>query len=387
MYKSTINRATKFVLILFGFWPNISAVTFIRIIFWAITISIVLFCHYLYLLTHYHSDDVFDLMDCFSTFLGYVKLMIKFTCFWLNRRVFDKILTMMAEDWNDCAKSGIEMHEAVNSAKISNRIANAIMTLHIVGVLLYSIDILYIILVNVDVTDPSINLPHIYKAEVPFSINTQCTYKVVVIVELMHLVLCSWGMGTLNALLLVLVLHVGGQINILRYWIAEMISKKNKHKTLAIIMKKIIQKHQKIIYFAENIESLYTFIAFIQFVSNTIMICLIGFLIITALGSPNATEKIVSAVSYYSVTNIEAFIFCYAGEYLMNKSKAIGLAAYNIAWYELEPQYSRILIFIILRAQKQLKLTVGKMTDLSLECFASIMNSAGSYLSVLLAMN
>lgn len=107
------------------------------------------------------------------------------------------------------------------------------------------------------------------------------------------------------------------------------------------------------------------------------------------------------------MTNIEAFIFCYAGEYLSNKvgdnynnlkilykimikfkklrhvckiflhlyfyqSKSIGLAAYNIAWYELEPEYSRILLFIILRAQKQLTLTVGKMTDLSLRCFASV---------------
>jgi len=111
------------------------------------------------------------------------------------------------------------------------------------------------------------------------------------------------------------------------------------------------------------------------------------------------------------VTNIEAFIFCYAGEYLSNKvsdnlidldegfcdchtknmiklrklkyiyerslhhfyqSKAIGLAVCNIAWYELEPEYNRMLLFILLRAQKQLTLTVGKMTDLSLRCFASV---------------
>ncbi|GAB1863064.1 Odorant receptor [Camponotus japonicus] len=377
--KSTINRMTKFVLILFGIWPDISYVIFSRI-FWTVTIVIVLFCHYPYLLTHHHSDDVFDLMDCFSNFLGFLKLMIKIIFFWLNQRIFHEILTMMAEDWNDCAKNDIEMHEAVNKAKTSNRITNVIMIIHTVAVLLYG----DLILAKVDVTDRTINLPHIYKIEVPFSINTQRTYKVVLIVELIHLLVCSWGMGTLNALLLTLILHVGGQINILRYWLAELISKENK--SIAIMMKRIIRKHQKIIYFTKNIESLYTFIAFIQFVSNTVMICLIGFLIITALGDPNATKKIVKAISYYSVTNMEAFIFCYAGEYLINKSKAIGLAAYNISWYELEPEYNRILLFIILRAQKQLTLTVGKMTDLSLQCFASIMNSAGSYLSVLLAM-
>ncbi|GAB1863065.1 Odorant receptor [Camponotus japonicus] len=380
-HKSTINRATKFVLTLFGIWPDISCVMFCRI-FWTVTIIIVLFCHYLYFLTHYHSDDMFDLMDCFSGFLGFLKLMITFIFFWLNQRIFHDILIMMAEDWNDCAKSDIEMHEAVNKAKISNRIANAIMIIHTIAVLLYG----DLILAKVDVTDRTIKLPHIYKIEVPFSINTERTYKVVLIVELIHVLMCSLGMGILNALLLTLILHIGGQINILHCWLAKLIPTENKRKSIVIMMKKIIRKHQKIIYFTKNIESLYTFIAFIQFVTNTVMICLIGFVIITALGNPNATEKIVKAISYYSVTNIEAFIFCYAGEYLSNKSKAIGLAVCNIAWYELEPEYNRMLLFILLRAQKQLTLTVGKMTDLSLRCFASIMNSAGSYLSVLLAM-
>lgn len=123
-----------------------------------------------------------------------------------------------------------------------------------------------------------------------------------------------------------------------------------------------------------------------------------------ALGSPDAMENIVRALSYYCVTNLEAFMFCYAGEYMINKvsdrrselvtkwlrnflrgsyrespysplplqSKAIGYAAYNTAWYDMQPKHCRILMFIILRSQKQLTLTVGKLTDLSLQCFASV---------------
>ncbi|XP_018401490.1 PREDICTED: uncharacterized protein LOC108778735 [Cyphomyrmex costatus] len=71
---------------------------------------------------------------------------------------------------------------------------------------------------------------------------------------------------------------------------------------------------------------------------------------------------------------------------LLILSKAIGNAAYNSAWYNLKPEDSRILSFIILRSQKQLTLTVGKIADLSLEYFTSIMNASGSYLSVMLAM-
>ncbi|XP_025262852.1 odorant receptor 13a-like [Camponotus floridanus] len=380
-HKSNINRAAKFVLTFLGIWPDISCVMFYRI-FWIVTIFMFLFCHYLYFLAHFHSNDVFDLMDCFSSFLGFLKIIIYFIFFWLNQRIFKEILTMMAEDWNDCAKNDSEMHEALNKARISNRITNVIMILHILSPILYGVSML----ASVDITDRTVELPHIYKIEIPFNINTQYTYKIMLIVELMHLVMCSLSLGIINVLLLILILHIGGQLNILHCWLANLIFKENNCKSIAIIMKKIIQKHQKIIYFAKNVENLYTFIACMQFVSNTVTICIVGFLIITALGSSNATEKIMRAISYYSVTNVEAFIFCYAGEYLINKSKAIGLAAYNLAWYELEPEYNRILLFIILRAQKQLTLTVGKMTDLSLQCFAKIMNSAGSYLSVLLAM-
>lgn len=46
------------------------------------------------------------------------------------------------------------------------------------------------------------------------------------------------------------------------------------------IMKRLIVQHQKIIAFSQNIETLYSNIALIQFVSNTIIICCLGFLIV-----------------------------------------------------------------------------------------------------------
>ncbi|XP_012220003.1 odorant receptor 13a-like [Linepithema humile] len=382
--KNTVNRVVKFMLISLGVWPDASCVTFCRI-FWSITIAIVQFWHYRYFLTHYHSIDMFDFTEWFSSFLGYWKLFTKFVCFWLNQRIFGKILTMMTEDWSDCSNNDIEMRETADKAKTSDYVTNALIAFHSFALLSYGTSI---ILADVDVTNRTIELPHLHKMEVPFDINTQRTYKIVLITEVMYMLAAGVGINIPNILLLTLVLHTGGQINILRGWITKLQpeTNENKRESFVIATNKIIRKHQKIIYFSENVKNLYSIIALLQFASNTVMICLLGFLVVTALGSPGATGKIVRSLSYYSVTNIEAFIFCYAGEYLINKSRAIGLAAYNCQWYDLAPKQSRVLLFILLRSQKQLTLTVGKMTDLSLRCFASIMNSAASYLSVLLAM-
>ncbi|XP_011155782.2 odorant receptor 4 [Solenopsis invicta] len=381
--KSTINRTLKLMLTLCGVWPGTSYVIICRA-YWIIALATDEICHYRYLLMHFHSRDLFDLMDCFSSFLTQVKFSIKLIIFWLNERKFLEILTMMTEDWNDCNSSDVNMRETTCKAKLAARITNAMFTLHTLTIVAYSIGILF---ADVDVTDQS-ELPLLLKVELPVDINTKRMYKMLLSMQFVHLIMSGCGTGLLNALLLTLTLHVGGQMDILRCWLNELVPRENERRSESVVVttNKIIRKHQKIISFSEYIEDLYTYIALVQFTSNTVLICSLGFLIVTAIGSPDATEHIMRSLLFYTVTNLEAFIFCYAGEYLKNKSKAIGNAAYNSAWYEMKPENSRNLIFVILRAQKQLTLTVGKIMDLSLESFTSIMKASGSYLSVLLAM-
>ncbi|XP_028044840.2 odorant receptor 4 [Monomorium pharaonis] len=381
--KSTINRTLKLMLTLCGIWPGTSCVIICRA-YWIIALATDEICHYRYLLMHLHSNDLFDLMDCFSSFLTQVKFSIKLIIFWLNERKFIEILTMMTEDWNDCNGSDVNMRETLCKAKLAARITNAMFTLHTLTIVAYSIGIF---LADVDVTNQS-ELPLLLKVELPVNINTERTYRTLLTMQFVHLIMSGCGTGLLNALLLTLTLHVGGQMDILRCWLHELVPRENKGtaESVAFTTNKIIRKHQRVINFSEYIEDLYTYIALVQFTSNTVLICSLGFLIVTAIGSPHATEHIIRSLLFYTVTNLEAFIFCYAGEYLKNKSKAVGIAAYNSAWYEMKPENSRNLIFVILRAQKQLTLTVGKIMDLSLESFTSIMKASGSYLSVLLAM-
>ncbi|XP_025164033.1 uncharacterized protein LOC112588073 [Harpegnathos saltator] len=194
---------------------------------------------------------------------------------------------MMAEDWKDCANNDIEIRKVTSKARISHFISNAIAITHTVSICFYGIGI---ILTDVDVTDHTIEIPHMYKIEVLFEINTQNTYRLTLIMELLHLLLGSLGMGILNALLLVLILHIGGQIDILISWLTELMSVESANKHRFNMMKKIIRKHQKIIYFAENIEKLYTIIALLHFVSNVAMICILGFLIITVSKIVNKSE-------------------------------------------------------------------------------------------------
>lgn len=53
----------------------------------------------------------------------------------------------------------------------------------------------------------------------------------------------------------------------------------------------------------------------------------------------------------------------------------IGDAAYESLWYDLAPSESRILLFLIMRSQKQLTITIGRFANLSLQQFANVSSS------------
>jgi len=108
---------------------------------------------------------------------------------------------MMAEDWNDCAGSDVNMRETACKAKLADRITNAMFTLHTLTIVAYSIGIL---LADVDITNQS-ELPLLLKVELPIDINTKRMYKMLLTMQFVHLIMSGCGTGLLNALLLTLV--------------------------------------------------------------------------------------------------------------------------------------------------------------------------------------
>lgn len=108
-----------------------------------------------------------------------------------------KTLAMMTKDWHDCVNNEIGMQETICKAKLSDRITNAMLVLHTLSVVAYGTRI---ILANVDVTDRTSQPPYIHKMELPFDVNTQRVYKMVVIAQFVYVIMCSWVAGAVNAL-------------------------------------------------------------------------------------------------------------------------------------------------------------------------------------------
>lgn len=153
-------------------------------------------------------------------------------------------------------------------------------------------------------------------------------------------------------------LHVTGQIDIICQEFRNISRNAFPYRSSSFGM--LIERHNKVYAFSENIEEFFSFIALMQVVWKTLVICCLGFIIIIVSIIINAlydrycqlcipfhcTLKqsvhneidifvFVKAMLAYFATMIEAFIICFAGEYLTLKvSKYNIVSRYNIKDFE-----------------------------------------------------
>lgn len=116
----------------------------------------------------------------------------------------------------------------------------------------------------------------------------------------------------------------------------------DKNDLRTATLKALVNRHQRIIAFVDNVENVFCYVALMQLLANTLVICFLGFLIVTVSTirylrfcraafcnlserpdsksqSLDSNEVLVKTIPYYVVVNIEAFILCFTGEYLSSK--------------------------------------------------------------------
>ncbi|XP_046835486.1 odorant receptor 63a-like isoform X2 [Vespa crabro] len=333
--ENSISGPIEFGLRLIGLWPNYTYAIFHRIL-WTMTMIFVLFSEYVYVVMHIKTDELPDLMDSLTITLSNSLLFIKLIILWFNDRIFEDILIMIIEDYenNDERNNRERMKKKVI---LSQRFASCTIILYSTTVILFSISVIF----------ASERVP-VLKMELPFDSMKSPIYEIVSILQFIQELLFASTSGLLNGLIVTLMLHLGGQAEIMCQRLGDISLEIINGKSCKDNLRSLIYAHQRIINFSTCVESVFNYIALIQFLSNTLAICFSGFVIITG--------------------------------------KAIGEAAYTCTWYELRPNESRYFLLLILRSQKRLTITIGKFMDLSLECFASILKASASYVSVLYAM-
>ncbi|XP_071568967.1 odorant receptor 10-like [Temnothorax nylanderi] len=383
---SSVSPALRVGLRFLGMWPNDSYGTIYWLSF-TLSMLIIQYFQYLYVFDHLKMSEFSNLVGSLTETLDYSLTLFKIISLWVHRRVFHKILADMDNDWRECININEHLYMMTIKANISHFISCALLSFNAIAGVLYTLgDVIHSVFLATHYNDTLRQLP--LKIYLPFETQQSPTFEFLAATLILHVAIHSCVVAILNGLILTLTLHASGQIEIICHEIRNVSNNKSTlfRESSVPLFGMLIERHNKIIAFSKNIESLFSFIALMQIVWNTLVICCLGFVIILSITSKTGIFVFVKTISGYFAVMIEAFVFCFAGEYLSLKGELIANAIYETMWYDMPSGQSKIIIFILLRSQKRLTITAGKMMDMSFETFTNIMKASVSFISVLNAM-
>ncbi|XP_043592769.1 odorant receptor 4-like [Bombus pyrosoma] len=368
--SKSISRPVVIGLRLTGIWPDTSYEIIARCIWVAIIMPAQVF-QYRYIMKNISSGNLADVIESASTSLPYTVLLFKLISFWIKRGIFKNMLVGMYYDWINSSADKANVDVMVNKAELAYRCSYSIFGVYIISVFMYAG--VFLQFIRQDQDDFNVTSRQLLmKMDLPFAYYESPVYQCVFLVQFLQLLAVGIGMAILNALIITLIFHIGGQIEILHKTLGSISVKDEKHGSLRNVVKSLINRHYRIIFNSEYIESLFSYIALVQLLCNTVVMCGIGFLIIVAINSHGDVRILVKIVLFYIAIMLEAFVFSYAGEYLSSKSLSISSSAYGSSWYLLEPSNRRVVILLMIRSQRRLTITAGKFMDLSMFGFASV---------------
>ncbi|KAL6426546.1 hypothetical protein ACFW04_009160 [Cataglyphis niger] len=183
----------------------------------------------------------------------------------------------------------------------------------------------------------------------------------------------------------VFAMHACGQLNVLYTWLHELVGSQKERNHITNNERKfaiIVKHHLRVLNFISRIESIMHKVSLVELVGCTINMCLLGYYCIMAWETVD-TAKITSYVIVYLSMGFNIFIFCYIGEIITEQCKHVGEMAYTTNWYKLHHKTSRNLVLIIARSSNVIKITAGKLFQLSIATFGDVIKTSVVYLNLL----
>ncbi|KAJ3656608.1 hypothetical protein Zmor_015673 [Zophobas morio] len=141
-----------------------------------------------------------------------------------------------------------------------------------------------------------------------------------------------------------------------------------------------VSHHNIIIEFVEKVEKVYSCVAFTQFSASVLVICICCFKLSRI--SP-FSMSFVWMVTFLCTMLSEIFLYSFFGTTLYEENQTLIQAVYMGKWYEYDLKSRRALIILMERSRRPMNVTAGKILDLSLETFTTILRRAYSLLAVL----
>jgi hypothetical protein len=134
--------------------------------------------------------------------------------------------------------------------------------------------------------------------------------------------------------------------------------------------KKIIQKYQKLIEIAKDLESIFSYSNFATFIGTMVLNC---FTIMECFTNQNQLIRNIVFSIFVLIMINQIFFLSYYCQKLESASESVGEKLLKSNWYEVkDPKIRMAVHFSLMRAQKPVKLTAAKFADINLETLKNV---------------
>ncbi|XP_037045000.1 odorant receptor 85c-like [Bradysia coprophila] len=134
-------------------------------------------------------------------------------------------------------------------------------------------------------------------------------------------------------------------------------------------LKKIVRTHNEIIRLTVELDDIFGGSILFNFVSSSVIICVVGFLVTTADRSIEVVKYSFTLIS----SIIQVYIVCLMGDKFIVSSTGIADAVYNSYWFDGPIKYKKSLVLIIQRSfQRPQKLTAYKFSVANMKNFSNV---------------
>ncbi|KAG5666653.1 hypothetical protein PVAND_014669 [Polypedilum vanderplanki] len=144
-------------------------------------------------------------------------------------------------------------------------------------------------------------------------------------------------------------------------------------------LKELVEIHKQIIEIAREINEIFSILFFANIFMSIFAICSFIFLTISGISNYFLLKYSAALIGMF----MQIFIGCYFGDRLTESTLKVADGAYNSEWYKASPKYRKMILVIMMRAQKKKNISAWKFADINLNTFYWIMTTSYSYYSFL----
>ncbi|KAG6444235.1 odorant receptor Or1 [Manduca sexta] len=143
-----------------------------------------------------------------------------------------------------------------------------------------------------------------------------------------------------------------------------------------------LRQHQMLIGCVEKFSRTYSYGFMTQLLSSMAAICVV-MVQVSQDASSFKSVRLVTSLAFFFAMIIQLAIQCFTGNELTLQAERISDAVMQSKWERMPPRLRRLLIIMMMRAQRPLRLTAAGFANMDNACFLSILKAAYSYYAVL----